>query len=90
LLPCSTTDSSLHYLRKRYGSALRELQAQGNLSFVEVDCTAHSFSTDDSAAALLNDAISRWIESTTFVSSAPAASSANLELRFGVAMPAAR
>ena len=90
LVACSTTDDSLHYLRKRYGPDLRKLQARGNLSFVEVECNAHSFSTDDSAAALLNDAISRWIENTAFVSSAAAASNRNLNLRFGIATPAAR
>jgi hypothetical protein len=70
LVACSTADDSLHYLRKRYGSDMRKLQARGNLSFVEVECSAHTFSTDDSAAALLNDAISRWIETTVFDSSA--------------------
>jgi hypothetical protein len=85
LVACSTTDDSLHYLRKRYGSDLRKLQARGKLSFVEVECSAHSFSTDDSAAALLNDAISRWIETMDFISSAAVASRPNLELRFGMA-----
>jgi hypothetical protein len=90
LLPCSTTDDSLHYLRKRYGSDLRELQAQGNLCFVEVDCGAHVFSTDDSAAGLLNDAISRWIESTSLISSAAAASNRNSQILVDYATPATR
>jgi len=90
LVACSTADDSLHYLRKRHGSALRKLQARGNLSFVEVECNAHLFSTDDSAAALLNDAISRWIETTAFVSNAAASSRRKLELRFGTEAPAAR
>ena len=90
LVACSTTDDSLHYLRKRHGSALRKLQARGNLSFVEVECSAHLFSTDDSAAALLNDAISRWIETTAFVSSAATPRRRNLDLRFGTEVPVAR
>jgi hypothetical protein len=90
LIACSTTDDSLPYLRKRHGSDLRKLEARGNLNFVEVQCSVHTFSTDDSAAALLNDAISRWIESTTFASSAAAASSRKLDLRFGIATPPAR
>jgi hypothetical protein len=85
LVACSTTDDSLHYLRKRHGSDLRKLQARGNLTFVEVECSAHTFSTDDSAAALLNDAISRWIETTDFISTAATASRPNLDLRFGMA-----
>jgi len=89
LVACSTTDDSLHYLRKRYGSALRKLQARGSLSFVEVECSAHLFSTDDSAAALLNDAISRWIETTAFVSSAAVPARRNLNLRFELGTPAA-
>jgi hypothetical protein len=85
LVACSTTDDSLHYLRKKHGSALRKLQARGNLTFVEVECSAHLFSTDDSAATLLNDAISRWIETTSFFSSGAMASRRNLELRIGMA-----
>lgn len=90
LLACSTTDDSLHFLRKKHGSALRKLQARGNLSFVEVECSAHLFSTDDSAAALLNDAISRWIETTAFVSSPGMPPRRNLDLPFGTRAPAVR
>jgi hypothetical protein len=90
LVACSTTDDSLHFLRKKHGAALRKLQARGNLSFVEVECSAHLFSTDDSAATLLNDAISRWIETTTFVSTTVPAPRRNLSLRFGTGAPAAR
>jgi hypothetical protein len=90
LLACSTTDDSLHYLRKRYGSELRKLQARGNLSFVEVECSAHSFSTDDSAAALLNDAIARWIETTDFVPGSKTASRRSLSLRLGTGAPVTR
>jgi hypothetical protein len=89
LVACSTTDDSLHYLRKRHGSYLRKLQARGNLSFVEVECSAHLFSTDDTAAALLNDAISRWIETTAFVPSAATAPRRSVDLRFGTGAPAA-
>jgi hypothetical protein len=90
LVACSTTDDSLHFLRKKYGSALRKLQARGNLSFVEVECSAHLFSTDDSAATLLNDAISRWIETTAFVSTTAPPPRRNLSLPFGTRAPAAR
>jgi hypothetical protein len=47
------------------------------------------FSTDDSAAALLNDAISRWIETTAFVSNAAVPARRNLNLRFELGTPAA-
>jgi hypothetical protein len=90
LIACSTTDDSLHYLRKRHGSDLRKLQAGGNLSFVEVQCSAHSFSTDDEAAALLNDAIARWIEKTDFVPGSATASNRGLDLRLGIGVPVTR
>jgi hypothetical protein len=90
LVACSTSDDSLRYLRKRYGSELSELQAEGNLRFVAVVSSAHVFSTDDSAASLLNDAISNWVETTTFVAGAATRSKRDPELGFSVGTPVAR
>lgn len=64
LFVCASTDDSLHYLRARYGSGLDRLQVDGDLTFECVEASTHVFSKDDDAARLLNEAISRWIEST--------------------------
>ena len=67
LIACASEDDSLHYLRARYGRALDALEATGKVSFERVETGTHVFSTDDGAAALLNDAISRWIGLAAFV-----------------------
>jgi hypothetical protein len=65
LVACTVSDDSFHYLSRRYGTQLGELEAQGNLRFASVASEAHVFSQDDAAASLLNDAIAAWVERTT-------------------------
>lgn len=66
LLACSTGDDSMEYLTAKYRTVLGDLQARGHVRFEAVHVAAHVFSTDDRAAELLNDAISRWVDSVSF------------------------
>lgn len=66
LFACAASDDSLHYLQARYGAALPELEERGAVRFERIDVGTHVFSRDDSAAALLNEAISRWVEGVDF------------------------
>ena len=71
-LACAQTDDSMHYLRKNHGAGLDQLQIDGSLAFETVEVDTHVFSRDDKAAGLLNDAISRWVETTPFSGCQPA------------------
>lgn len=66
LIACATSDDSIRYLPAKHGSVLNELRDQKKLLFESVEGGTHVFSTNDDAAQRLNDAISRWLESTTF------------------------
>ena len=74
LVACTASDDSFHYLSRRYGEDLSELEAQRHLSFASVASAAHVFSQDDDAAGLLNDAIADWVQATTLTASSAAAS----------------
>lgn len=76
LVACTASDDSFHYLSRRYGKELRELEAHGNLRFASIASAAHVFSQDDDAAGLLNDAITDWIRTTTLTAPSVAASTA--------------
>jgi hypothetical protein len=84
LIACTPADDSFHYLRRRHGSVLRELEAQGNLHFASISSGAHVFSQDDVAAGLLNDAIAAWIERTTL---APHAAGTSVARPASAALP---
>ncbi len=66
LIACAAADDSAHYLRAKHRPVIAELEARGGLKFEVVAADTHVFSTDDAAAALLNESISRWIETTSF------------------------
>jgi hypothetical protein len=62
LIACAEGDDSYDVLTKRHGERLRMLQEKGTLTFETVKTSSHVFSTDDAAASLLNETISRWVE----------------------------
>lgn len=64
LIACASNDDSFRYLEAKHREVLDELERGGNLWFEMVDSTAHVFSTNDYAASLLNDTVSRWVDAT--------------------------
>ncbi len=66
LLACAQGDDSYHYMDKKFSREFARLSAGGRFSFERVETGAHVFSRDDGAASLLNDIISRWIDTTDF------------------------
>lgn len=64
LIACASSDDSFRYLGIKHREVLSELNRGGHLWFEKVESDAHVFSTDDDAAKLLNDTVSRWVDAT--------------------------
>jgi len=66
LIACAETDDSASFMSRKCRSVLAEPGAARRLKLEIVAANTHVFSTDDAAATLLNETISRWIETTSF------------------------
>lgn len=64
LIVASKAEDDFYYIKKTYRGTLDQLLRSGALRIEELEGDTHVFSTNDSAAGALNDAISRWIDNS--------------------------